>query len=133
MQESMETACESLGALRRLDRIAKRHLFEREEHAVAGALLDPHRALGGLREFPRTHEALEFALAERRIPALVRLHLVVALPLQIRSVAKTTGKLPQEFAAATLCSSGTGLCNGRSDLRFHRDSTAVNRFGAPAV
>jgi len=96
VQSLGEGAC----ALLAPDRIANRHLFEREDHTVARLLLDPEGALGDLFEAAGPEEASKLGRRQRGLPALVGRHFIFPLPREIRRIAESAGEEAQELAAA---------------------------------
>src|SRR5687768_9816967 len=89
-------------------RIAERHLLEREDHAVAGALFDAQRRGGDGREVPRLEKLLERATVECLVPAQMRFPLVVAFPVQVCRILEAAGEEAEEFPPRSLRRRGYG-------------------------
>jgi len=120
-----ERACADL----RLDRIAQRHLLEREEQVRPR--LDARRPPRDLDVPARAQQLAQFLAPQLRLPPLVRLPLVVALPVEIRLVPEPAGKIAEELLPAledrVRVRSASMEELFRNDLRGGHDKFHANR------
>ncbi len=88
MEKIVEPLRESPRPARRPHRIPQRHLLEREDHAMPRALLYPHRSRHNLPMLAVFQQPPKLFSMQRLLPALMRLHLMIPLPLEI-------GRIPE--------------------------------------
>lgn len=112
VQELVEACCETLGAARRFHGVPQRHFLERKQEIRAR--LNPHRVSCNFLELSLREQRLEFARLERVVPLLVRAPLITPLPIDVRFIVKTAGKIMQKLFPGP-CRAGT-LRNGRMAL-----------------
>src|SRR6476646_2951741 len=99
VQEFVETSGKCPHACGRLYRVTKRHLFEREDHAVPRSLFDPDRTRRDLAVFALRKQAAEFSLMQNLFPPLMGLAFVIPFPGKIGLIAKSFRKKTQKFPA----------------------------------
>jgi len=115
MQQLKQPFREDASAGGGLHRVAQRHLLERKDHAVPGALFDAHRARRNLREAPIPQQLLELAASEHFVPTLMCLDLVAALEVEIVAVAEPVRKIFEELPPTSLHEGRVGwLVHGQS-------------------